>query len=35
MHIYIIYDHKSMHLHIENKKDNEFVTISLLSIQLD
>lgn len=29
MHIYILYDHKSIHLHIENKKDNEFFANSL------
>lgn len=30
MHNYVIYDHKFMHSHIENEKDNEFFTNSLL-----
>ena len=30
MHNYIMYDHKFIHLHMENEKDNEFFTNSLL-----
>lgn len=29
VYLYRVYDHKSIHLHIENKKDNEFFANSL------